>query len=474
MDNTRNDSGENFLQSADLHTPLYLAFRCLLLRDRELQRRKDKIAVIKGAERGPITIKPNVDVTVQGYLDKEVPYHPVCCMIHPTKGAVIPDDVDITPALVPYKYGERQKVSVQITNISTRTVTIQPKALLCELQPVTIENVQKVKNDITSAEDIAEKVSICRERLTPDEEKRAKYLLNSYQSIFSTDDSDVGHTNLVTHHIELTDERPFKQPPGKRSRSKMSLKDWKWDLAQEDAFQSLKTALTSPPILGYPDFQKPFEVHSKVQQWPTLTSPEETRKFLGPGKSNADVDGLSRLPSSPESRCEIQSQTIKALCSSAQGTPYIEAISMSIDVFSDFIEPQEDTVLDICDEQQSDPTISFWLLFVENRQCPDKKNLPFGSKHAVMFKNFRKFSLNDGILFREADIDGILCRQLVLPASQVPVVLRYSRINLIMYQILCFSAVMESIQLLSKLGLFGELSQLAKGSGATLDASGPS
>ncbi|KAL5007992.1 hypothetical protein ScPMuIL_013573 [Solemya velum] len=317
MDNTRNDSGENFLQSADLHTPLYLAFRCLLLRDRELQRRKDKIAVIKSAERGPITIKPNADVTVQGYLDKEVPYHPVCCMIHPTKGAVIPDDVDITPALVPYKYGERQKVSVQITNISTRTVTIQPKALLCELQPVIIENIQKVENDTTSAEDIAEKVSICTERLTPDKLKRAK-----------------------------------------------------------------------------------------------------------PGKSNADADGLSRLPSSPESRCEIQSQTIKALCSSAQGTPYIEAISMSIDVFNDFIEPQEDTVLDICDEQQSDPTISFWLPFVENRQCPDKKNLPFGSKHTVMFKNFRKFSLNNGILFREADIDGILCRQLVLPASQVPVVLR--------------------------------------------------
>jgi len=36
MEITRENSGDNFLQSADLHTPLYLAFRCLLLRDREL------------------------------------------------------------------------------------------------------------------------------------------------------------------------------------------------------------------------------------------------------------------------------------------------------------------------------------------------------------------------------------------------------------------------------------------------------
>jgi len=210
MEIIREDSGENFLQSADLHTPLYLAFRCILLRDKELERRKDRIAVIKSAEKGPVTIKPNSDVTVQGYLDKEVPYHPVCCMIHPTKGATIPDDVDITPALVPYKYGHHQKFCVQITNISTRTVTIQPRALLCELQPVTIENVHQLESD-APADDLTEIVNICTESLTHEELHRVKHLINRYGSMFSTDDSDVGCTSFVKHRIELTDDQPFKQ-----------------------------------------------------------------------------------------------------------------------------------------------------------------------------------------------------------------------------------------------------------------------
>lgn len=67
-------------------------------------------------------------------------------MIHPTKRA-IPDNVDIIAALVPYKYGDRKKVCVLITNIFTRTITIQPRALLCELQHQKIKDVHQVKID---------------------------------------------------------------------------------------------------------------------------------------------------------------------------------------------------------------------------------------------------------------------------------------------------------------------------------------
>ena len=36
---------------------------------------------------------------------------------------------------------------------------------------------------------------------------------------------------------------------------------WKWDKEQQEAFDKLKTLLTSPPILCYPDFDKPYELH---------------------------------------------------------------------------------------------------------------------------------------------------------------------------------------------------------------------
>ena len=50
----------------------------------------------------------------------------------------------------------------------------------------------------------------------------------------------------------------------KRSRSPSTkhYAQWKWGQEQETAFVTLKNKLTSPPVLGYPDFSKPFELHT--------------------------------------------------------------------------------------------------------------------------------------------------------------------------------------------------------------------
>ena len=46
-----------------------------------------------------------------------------------------------------------------------------------------------------------------------------------------------------------------------RHPSKNSQVEWTWGLDQQNAFEHLKKALTNPPILAYPDFAKPFELH---------------------------------------------------------------------------------------------------------------------------------------------------------------------------------------------------------------------
>lgn len=38
-------------------------------------------------------------------------------------------------------------------------------------------------------------------------------------------------------------------------------KEWKWGVQQEETFNKLKE-LSSPPVLAYPQFDKPFEVHT--------------------------------------------------------------------------------------------------------------------------------------------------------------------------------------------------------------------
>ena len=60
-------------------------------------------------------------------------------MLQATTESAIPQDLDIVPTVVTYKYGQQDTIPVHICNITTRTVTVSPKALLCELQAVNIE-----------------------------------------------------------------------------------------------------------------------------------------------------------------------------------------------------------------------------------------------------------------------------------------------------------------------------------------------
>lgn len=81
--------GERFLQISRLHEPWYWTFRCLALRERELVKNKYRLAVIKSAERNPITIQPNSEVTIEGYADKMFPYKQTMAIIQTTEKSAI-------------------------------------------------------------------------------------------------------------------------------------------------------------------------------------------------------------------------------------------------------------------------------------------------------------------------------------------------------------------------------------------------
>lgn len=37
---------------------------------------------------------------------------------------------------------------------------------------------------------------------------------------------------------------------------------WKWSEREMEAFETIKEKLTSPPVLGYADYSKPFVLHT--------------------------------------------------------------------------------------------------------------------------------------------------------------------------------------------------------------------
>ena len=52
------------------------------------------------------------------------------------------------------------------------------------------------------------------------------------------------------------------QPNKKKSKSHLQPPVWNWTTLQDNAFKVLKEKLCQPPILGYPDFSLPFELHT--------------------------------------------------------------------------------------------------------------------------------------------------------------------------------------------------------------------
>ena len=210
MKDVKKQHGQRFLQDAKLQTPYYLAFRCMTLRNKELERQHNRLALIKSAETRPITIQANTEVVVQGYMDKMLPYPTTVSMLHATSNSAIPNDLDIVPSVVTYDQDKPHTIPVHISNITTRTVTIAPKAVLCELQPVSVQQ-ERVKPNDEVIGDIFKEINIPNDTLTADELIRGKNLIQKYNDIFSKSDTDIGYTSLVKHRIDLTDDTPFKQ-----------------------------------------------------------------------------------------------------------------------------------------------------------------------------------------------------------------------------------------------------------------------
>ena len=208
MDTLREEHGERFLQ-ARITTPWYLAFRCVHLREKELQKNKNRLGVVRNAEGIKITIPPNTVKQITCNIDKEIPYHTTPAILQTSDLAKDSDDLDIEPSVINYQHKMNGPITVRVSNITTRTICIPPKAIVCEIQPVTLENnPQPSSEEITN---ILDQMEITKSNLTEDQFQQGIQLITSFMDIFSKTDDDVGHTDTVKHRIDLTDDKPFKQ-----------------------------------------------------------------------------------------------------------------------------------------------------------------------------------------------------------------------------------------------------------------------
>ncbi|VDI50633.1 Hypothetical predicted protein, partial [Mytilus galloprovincialis] len=142
MNTCKEKVGEKYLQDSALFTPWYLVFRCMTIREKTLKKKKDnRLAIVRCAEQQRILIRPNTSVSIKGYLNQETEYQPTGAVLEATQKSVLTDDLDIAPTVITYNFKDTGIIKVNVSNITTRTVSVPPNAILCELQPVVVENV---------------------------------------------------------------------------------------------------------------------------------------------------------------------------------------------------------------------------------------------------------------------------------------------------------------------------------------------
>ncbi|KAL5007068.1 hypothetical protein ScPMuIL_015874, partial [Solemya velum] len=112
------------------------------------------------------------------------------------------------------------RVPVRICNMSAQAIRIPPRSSLCLLNEVQVvdswhpepskPSVAGESTRCKSLEDMGVKINT--NSLTPDQLQRAREVIGNWDHIFSKSSTDLGKTDLVQHHIRLTDDVPFKQP----------------------------------------------------------------------------------------------------------------------------------------------------------------------------------------------------------------------------------------------------------------------
>ena len=108
-------------------------------------------------------------------------------------------------------YEEFQTLPVTINKMTTRTISVSPKGVICEIKPVVIEDIETVTDskEALKAEDALSRIKF-PEALSDEDLSQCRELIEHYRDIFSTSDTDIGTTDKVKHHIELSDATPFK------------------------------------------------------------------------------------------------------------------------------------------------------------------------------------------------------------------------------------------------------------------------
>ncbi|XP_071114703.1 uncharacterized protein [Haliotis cracherodii] len=163
-----------------------------------------------------ITIPPSCNEIITGICRGSAPQ---IGMEFCATQSILPGSLTLVTGVVGFQSTHSTtRVKVEVANPSTEAVTIPAKTVLCHLKQVAVLDGLSPEDGVSNTGSVPTKLpkelfelDSLGDNHTPDEITQLRSLLNEFDDVFSKSDMDMGHTDLVTHRIELTDETPFKE-----------------------------------------------------------------------------------------------------------------------------------------------------------------------------------------------------------------------------------------------------------------------
>lgn len=179
----------------------------------------DNLVSVKSTKKTPIVIQPNQVTTVSGFLRKKDGV--TTAMTEATEKPQF-SGLNVCPRVVSLEStGATVRIPVRVCNMSAKVIKIQPNSVFCLLSEVKVVDSWKPdmstpKSDTFTNNESFQKlqdlgIKVNRENLSDEQFLRVQQVLGKWEHIFSKSNTDIGKTDLITHHIKLSDEQPFKQ-----------------------------------------------------------------------------------------------------------------------------------------------------------------------------------------------------------------------------------------------------------------------